>query len=162
MNGCIFLGWTSERWLIAEAHTVENNNRFKSVFVSLCSPFLQKLSGEDAINLNTHPPRLFALICIMCRNKKLTLYFQPPLLSLPPPSEGDWWEARSLTTGGTGYIPSNYVAPVDSIQAEEWVKPFFLCKWACASTPTETQMECRACLKHPRTHLTARTLRLNT
>ncbi|XP_051892252.1 tyrosine-protein kinase Fyn-like isoform X4 [Pristis pectinata] len=35
-------------------------------------------------------------------------------------SEGDWWEARSLTTGRTGYIPSNYVAPVDSIQAEEW------------------------------------------
>ncbi|XP_069751197.1 proto-oncogene tyrosine-protein kinase Yrk-like isoform X2 [Narcine bancroftii] len=35
-------------------------------------------------------------------------------------SEGDWWEARSLTTGNTGYIPSNYVAPVDSIQAEEW------------------------------------------
>ncbi|XP_058051604.1 tyrosine-protein kinase Fgr isoform X3 [Ahaetulla prasina] len=35
-------------------------------------------------------------------------------------TEGDWWEARSLTTGSTGYIPSNYVAPVDSIQAEEW------------------------------------------
>ncbi|XP_058247919.1 tyrosine-protein kinase fynb isoform X1 [Hemibagrus wyckioides] len=35
-------------------------------------------------------------------------------------TEGDWWEARSLTTGGSGYIPSNYVAPVDSIQAEEW------------------------------------------
>lgn len=35
--------------------------------------------------------------------------------------EGDWWEARSLTTGETGYIPSNYVAPVDSIQAEEYV-----------------------------------------
>uniref|UniRef100_A0AAR2JJP3 Tyrosine-protein kinase n=1 Tax=Pygocentrus nattereri TaxID=42514 RepID=A0AAR2JJP3_PYGNA len=35
-------------------------------------------------------------------------------------TEGDWWEARSLTTGGTGYIPSNYVAPIDSIQAEDW------------------------------------------
>uniref|UniRef100_A0AAY4C8M5 Tyrosine-protein kinase n=2 Tax=Denticeps clupeoides TaxID=299321 RepID=A0AAY4C8M5_9TELE len=35
-------------------------------------------------------------------------------------SEGDWWEARSLDTGNSGYIPSNYVAPVDSIQAEEW------------------------------------------
>uniref|UniRef100_A0A8C5WQB1 Tyrosine-protein kinase n=1 Tax=Laticauda laticaudata TaxID=8630 RepID=A0A8C5WQB1_LATLA len=35
-------------------------------------------------------------------------------------TEGDWWEARSLTTGITGYIPSNYVAPVNSIQAEEW------------------------------------------
>ncbi|XP_040193917.1 tyrosine-protein kinase Fgr isoform X2 [Rana temporaria] len=35
-------------------------------------------------------------------------------------SEGDWWEARSLRTGKTGYIPSNYVAPLNSIQAEEW------------------------------------------
>ncbi|KAF5908641.1 proto-oncogene tyrosine-protein kinase Yrk-like isoform X1 [Clarias magur] len=35
-------------------------------------------------------------------------------------TEGDWWEARSLDTGKSGYIPSNYVAPVDSIQAEEW------------------------------------------
>uniref|UniRef100_A0A8C6PPE0 Tyrosine-protein kinase n=1 Tax=Nothobranchius furzeri TaxID=105023 RepID=A0A8C6PPE0_NOTFU len=34
-------------------------------------------------------------------------------------TEGDWWEARSLDTGHTGYIPSNYVAPVDSIQAED-------------------------------------------
>ncbi|XP_039770994.1 proto-oncogene tyrosine-protein kinase Src isoform X2 [Ornithorhynchus anatinus] len=34
--------------------------------------------------------------------------------------EGDWWLAHSLTSGETGYIPSNYVAPSDSIQAEEW------------------------------------------
>ncbi|KAG9353358.1 hypothetical protein JZ751_017935, partial [Albula glossodonta] len=33
--------------------------------------------------------------------------------------EGDWWLARSLTTGQSGYIPSNYVAPSDSIQAED-------------------------------------------
>lgn len=37
--------------------------------------------------------------------------------------EGDWWLARSLTTGESGYIPSNYVAPSDSIQAEEYVSP---------------------------------------
>ncbi|XP_013856185.1 proto-oncogene tyrosine-protein kinase Src, partial [Austrofundulus limnaeus] len=35
-------------------------------------------------------------------------------------TEGDWWLARSLTTAETGYIPSNFVAPADSIQAEEW------------------------------------------
>uniref|UniRef100_UPI00358ECF1F tyrosine-protein kinase Fyn-like isoform X1 n=1 Tax=Myxine glutinosa TaxID=7769 RepID=UPI00358ECF1F len=35
-------------------------------------------------------------------------------------TEGDWWEARSLTTNNKGYIPSNYVAPADSVQAEEW------------------------------------------
>ncbi|XP_038606203.1 proto-oncogene tyrosine-protein kinase Src isoform X2 [Tachyglossus aculeatus] len=34
--------------------------------------------------------------------------------------EGDWWLAHSLTSGETGYVPSNYVAPSDSIQAEEW------------------------------------------
>lgn len=39
--------------------------------------------------------------------------------SVSLPREGDWWEARSLSSGATGYIPSNYVAPVDSIQAEE-------------------------------------------
>ncbi|XP_006864806.1 PREDICTED: tyrosine-protein kinase Yes-like [Chrysochloris asiatica] len=33
---------------------------------------------------------------------------------------GDWWEARSIATGKKGYIPSNYIAPADSIQAEEW------------------------------------------
>lgn len=49
--------------------------------------------------------------------------FMPPklieLLSFFFCREGDWWEARSLDTGNSGYIPSNYVAPVDSIQAEE-------------------------------------------
>lgn len=42
-----------------------------------------------------------------------------PVCFLPIFSEGDWWDARSLTTGCSGYIPSNYVAPVDSVQAEE-------------------------------------------
>ncbi|KAI1901391.1 hypothetical protein AGOR_G00033960 [Albula goreensis] len=35
-------------------------------------------------------------------------------------TEGDWWEARSVITGKTGYIPSNYVAAADSIQSEDW------------------------------------------
>ncbi|XP_076803953.1 proto-oncogene tyrosine-protein kinase Src-like isoform X3 [Clavelina lepadiformis] len=35
-------------------------------------------------------------------------------------TEGDWWEARSLATQRTGYIPSNYVAPANSVQCEEW------------------------------------------
>uniref|UniRef100_A0A8C9TJ85 Tyrosine-protein kinase n=1 Tax=Scleropages formosus TaxID=113540 RepID=A0A8C9TJ85_SCLFO len=39
---------------------------------------------------------------------------------LNPLQEGDWWLARSLATGQSGYIPSNYVAPTDSIRAEEW------------------------------------------
>lgn len=45
----------------------------------------------------------------------VTSFFAPSLLL----REGDWWLAHSLSTGQTGYIPSNYVAPSDSIQAEE-------------------------------------------
>ena len=35
------------------------------------------------------------------------------------PLEGDWWMARSLATGSEGYIPRNYVAPIESYEAEE-------------------------------------------
>ena len=30
-----------------------------------------------------------------------------------------WWRARSLETGKEGYIPSSYVAPVDSLGAQK-------------------------------------------
>lgn len=34
--------------------------------------------------------------------------------------QGDWWFARSRTTMQSGYIPSNYVAKLKSIEAEPW------------------------------------------
>uniref|UniRef100_A0A4X1SUD3 Tyrosine-protein kinase n=1 Tax=Sus scrofa TaxID=9823 RepID=A0A4X1SUD3_PIG len=33
---------------------------------------------------------------------------------------GEWWRARSLATRNEGYIPSNYVARVNSLETEEW------------------------------------------
>ncbi|XP_060947712.1 tyrosine-protein kinase SRK2 [Limanda limanda] len=41
-------------------------------------------------------------------------------------STGDWWFAKAITglsTSKTGYIPANYVAPVESIDAEPWYFP---------------------------------------
>eukprot|EP00127_Corallochytrium_limacisporum_P003879 Clim_evm93s153 gene=Clim_evmTU93s153 len=35
-------------------------------------------------------------------------------------ADGDWWQAESLSTGQKGYIPSNFIAPVRSLQQEEW------------------------------------------
>ena len=32
---------------------------------------------------------------------------------------GGWWQARSLTSGESGYVPSNYIAPATSLQTEE-------------------------------------------
>ncbi|XP_030224829.1 proto-oncogene tyrosine-protein kinase Src isoform X2 [Gadus morhua] len=43
--------------------------------------------------------------------------------------EGDWWLARSLNTGESGYIPSNYVAPSDSIQAEDHIRLTMESRW---------------------------------
>ena len=34
-------------------------------------------------------------------------------------TDSDWWLARSLTTHNEGYIPSNYVAPELSVNAQE-------------------------------------------
>lgn len=41
-------------------------------------------------------------------------------------STGEWWLAKALTgvsASKTGYIPANYVAPVESIDAEPWYFP---------------------------------------
>ena len=36
-------------------------------------------------------------------------------------SDGDWWQAQLVGTNKVGYIPSNYVAKAQSIEAEEFV-----------------------------------------
>ncbi|KAM9296573.1 tyrosine-protein kinase HCK [Gastrophryne carolinensis] len=33
---------------------------------------------------------------------------------------GEWWRARLMHTGEEGYVPSNYVGRVDSLESEEW------------------------------------------
>lgn len=35
-------------------------------------------------------------------------------------TQGDWWYARSRTTKHEGYIPSNYVAKLKSLESEPW------------------------------------------
>jgi hypothetical protein len=35
-------------------------------------------------------------------------------------SDGDWWQAKLHGTNQVGYIPSNYVARSQSIEAEEY------------------------------------------
>lgn len=33
---------------------------------------------------------------------------------------GDWWKAKQVSTGSEGFIPSNYVGKVNSLESEEW------------------------------------------
>lgn len=44
----------------------------------------------------------------------------PPFLFFPSPlRDGDWWLAKSLVTGREGYVPSNYVARVETLEVEK-------------------------------------------
>lgn len=69
--------------------------------------------------LDEHQPLTSERLCLICVLDVMRGPAERCVLSSHLCREGDWWLARSLTTGESGYIPSNYVAPSDSIQAEE-------------------------------------------
>ena len=47
-------------------------------------------------------------------------------------TQGEWWFARSHATKLEGYIPSNYVAQLQSVEAEPWVlRPFSKTLYFC-------------------------------
>ncbi|CAJ0921983.1 unnamed protein product, partial [Mesorhabditis belari] len=43
------------------------------------------------------------------------------LLDVVDTTQGEWWFARSRSSGRTGYIPSNYVAQEKSLDAQPFV-----------------------------------------
>ncbi|KAK2173446.1 hypothetical protein NP493_873g01016 [Ridgeia piscesae] len=42
------------------------------------------------------------------------------ILGILNDTQGDWWYAVSKTTSSEGYIPSNYVAKLKSLESEQW------------------------------------------
>lgn len=61
-----------------------------------------------------------ALYDYNARTKDDLTFAKGEKLEITNNSDGDWWEARSLVTGKSGYIPSNYVAQVSSIESKDW------------------------------------------
>lgn len=41
------------------------------------------------------------------------------VLEIVDDSAGDWWKANSRRTGRDGYVPSNFIVPVASLEAHE-------------------------------------------
>eukprot|EP00731_Ephydatia_muelleri_P037583 Em0513g3a len=54
------------------------------------------------------------------RTKEDLSFVKGENLQIISKQDGDWWLARSLRTGKEGYIPSNYIAPNQSVQAQDW------------------------------------------
>ncbi|KAM9589778.1 tyrosine-protein kinase HCK isoform 3-T4 [Trichechus inunguis] len=86
-------------------------------------------SGKRGFNSNSKPPAsseavsedvvviaLYDYEAIHCED----LSFQKGDQMVVLEESGEWWRARSLATQKEGYIPSNYVAHVNSLETEEW------------------------------------------
>ncbi|NWI65051.1 YRK kinase, partial [Todus mexicanus] len=104
---------------------------FNNFHGSAAAPSAPAFAGQGGFSSNTLPMRsggitgggvtlFIALYDYEARTEDDLTFQKGEKFHIINNTEGDWWEARSLSSGATGYIPSNYVAPVDSIQAEEW------------------------------------------
>ncbi|XP_062314800.1 proto-oncogene tyrosine-protein kinase Src isoform X2 [Osmerus eperlanus] len=101
-------------------------------------PELALFGGVDTTNPITSPNRstlaggvttFVALYDYESRTASDLSFRKGERLQIVNNTEGDWWLARSLTTGESGYIPSNYVAPSDSIQAEDHLRLTMESRW---------------------------------
>ncbi|XP_037541647.1 tyrosine-protein kinase SRK2 [Nematolebias whitei] len=70
--------------------------------------------------------RYIALFDYSARTEEDLSFNTGDILEALDKSPGEWWIARALTgvsASQQGYIPANYVAPVESIDAEPWYFP---------------------------------------
>ncbi|KAF8784962.1 Tyrosine-protein kinase Src42A like protein [Argiope bruennichi] len=72
-------------------------------------------------NLSGHSAKVFvALYDYDARTDEDLSFKKGEHLEILNDTQGDWWFARSKATKKEGYIPSNYVAKLKSIEAEPW------------------------------------------
>jgi len=65
-----------------------------------------------------HPKQFVALYDYDARTDEDLSFKKGEHLEILNDTQGDWWFARSKATKMEGYIPSNYVAKLKSIEAE--------------------------------------------
>jgi len=85
------------------------------------------VSSQGSTNTNVHtirPPQgatvFVALYDYDARISEDLSFKKGDYLTVIDTKDGDWWYARSLSSNQEGYIPSTYVAPEKSYEAEEW------------------------------------------
>lgn len=74
---------------------------------------------ESTVNTNNASAKIFvALYDYDARTDEDLSFRKGEHLEILNDTQGDWWLARSKATKQEGYIPSNYVAKLKSIEAE--------------------------------------------
>lgn len=80
---------------------------------------MSDLNGNDPNSNNVYPV-FIALYDYETRTEEDLRFKKGEHLEILDDKQGDWWYARSKKTRLKGYIPSNYVAKLKSIEAEQW------------------------------------------
>jgi len=75
-------------------------------------------SQGDTDSLRLSPKVFVALYDYDARTAEDLSFRKGEHLEIQTDTEGDWWFAKSLTTKLEGYIPSNYVAKLKSLESE--------------------------------------------
>ncbi|XP_036607270.1 tyrosine-protein kinase HCK isoform X2 [Trichosurus vulpecula] len=80
------------------------------------SSVIQNISSDGSENIDITVVALYDYEAIHSEDLSFRKGDQMVVLE----KSGEWWKARSLATRKEGYIPSNYVAQINSLETEEW------------------------------------------
>ncbi|KAM4522079.1 tyrosine-protein kinase FRK [Odontesthes bonariensis] len=112
----------------------ETKSEDEPVPIVLKNPFTKESSGPDSASKRPLPPPpagssgevYVALYDYSARTEEDLSFNTGDTLEALDKSSGDWWVAKALTgvsASKQGYIPANYVALVESVDAEPWYFP---------------------------------------
>lgn len=79
-----------------------------------------QISRDNTTSGSTSLPLFVALYDYEARTDEDLSFKKMEILEIMNDSQGDWWYAKSRSTKREGYIPSNYVAKVKSLESEPW------------------------------------------
>jgi len=77
--------------------------------------------SPEAAAVASSLPQFIALYDYEARTIEDLSFKKGEVVEIINDTQGDWWYARSRTTRLEGYIPSNYVAKVKSLESEPYV-----------------------------------------
>ncbi|EDR48627.1 uncharacterized protein MONBRDRAFT_44220 [Monosiga brevicollis MX1] len=111
------MGCANSRPASQEAEPSVNKSMSQSA-PSITSAPLPPVPGQ--VPQDDDPNLFIALYDYEARTADDLTFQKGEKLKITNNSDGDWWQATSLITGKSGYIPSNFVAAVQSIESEDW------------------------------------------
>ena len=105
--------------VIKKPHTSFSEKKFPALSKDIKNSKTLSAKSQDRSQLESNYPLFVGKYSYSTRTDENLSFKKGDLLYIINTDEGDWWYAISKDTGQEGYIPSNYVAEYNSLDAEE-------------------------------------------